>query len=401
MRLPEEHTPRLAQGQFNFISIKDEKPCFHLSAGQHNLGEGDLVEINFRQDKFQYKKFHYVGKYIDAPGYEEFSIQDMLMLSEKELEQLGLNEHVRTKISGTWSTVNVHELSIINCHNVVLKQSSKGLKQPENYIRALYTIQEIRSFRSGTPPRICDEAYLLEGLKLPKEQLSGVDLDDVDELNNLVGNIHKSYVNFDHRIVQFSDNYIITHEEFETYCFRFLCLFLMEKAIPEVDEFLNYHLRKHADSKKFSQKLEDYFLELCDHQTVRENLKVKVKYWIASDKLSQIGTVSVKQDINKTRQVIDNEFRNKKSKLFNSDKDYEFFAGLLTDYFEHKELVIPDRQIRLKRGSKTDIARSCKELHKNLSEKTLRSDTKYFSILRVLSVFSDDSDVTIYNALTK
>jgi len=83
--------------------------------------------------------------------------------------------------------------------------------------------------------------------------------------------------------------------------------------------------------------------------------------------------------------------------------DYFNFLELLTNFFEGAAYDLPERPIILKRGSKTKIAAIFNPLHKDLkmSEMMLKKDLEYLKIIRVLNVFSNQTDGDLYKAITR
>jgi len=87
---------------------------------------------------------------------------------------------------------------------------------------------------------------------------------------------------------------------------------------------------------------------------------------------------------------------------FVSEQDYNLFTDLLTNFFEYKPYTLPEKTIQLKRTCKTKVAKALGEIHKELSnENKLRTDTKYFQLIRVLSHFEKETEGDLYKALTR
>ena len=87
---------------------------------------------------------------------------------------------------------------------------------------------------------------------------------------------------------------------------------------------------------------------------------------------------------------------------FVSEKDYNLFTDLLTNFFEYKPYTLPETIIQLKRTCKTKVAKALGEIHKELSnENQLTTDTKYFQLIRVLSHFEKETEGDLYKALTR
>lgn len=86
---------------------------------------------------------------------------------------------------------------------------------------------------------------------------------------------------------------------------------------------------------------------------------------------------------------------------FVSEEDYILFTNLLTNFFEYKSYTLPETIIQLKRTCKTKVAKALGEIHKELSENKLSTDTKYFQLIRVLSHFEKETEGDLYKALTR
>lgn len=84
---------------------------------------------------------------------------------------------------------------------------------------------------------------------------------------------------------------------------------------------------------------------------------------------------------------------------FNSEKDYKEFILILHNFFNNEPYDIENLSIKLKRKTKTMVASVLRDIHKDLSERALKSDENFFQIVKVLSPFSDESNDKIYKAL--
>lgn len=104
----------------------------------------------------------------------------------------------------------------------------------------------------------------------------------------------------------------------------------------------------------------------------------------------------------KTKMIILESFYNKGeidwSFAFKQKKDFDTFITILTDFFTGTEYHLCDT-ISLKSSCKTRLARILKDIYMGLSEDKLRSNKKFFDIVRVLSPYKDDPN--LYNTLTK
>lgn len=86
---------------------------------------------------------------------------------------------------------------------------------------------------------------------------------------------------------------------------------------------------------------------------------------------------------------------------FKSEEDYSLFIDLLTKFFEYNPFTLPETVIILKRSCKTKVAKVLGEIHRELSENKLVSDTNYFSLIKVLNHFEKENDIDLYKALTR
>lgn len=126
---------------------------------------------------------------------------------------------------------------------------------------------------------------------------------------------------------------------------------------------------------------------------LRELKKIDV-----TDYLQNFG-YDITGEQNETKVYIDNEFKSIKERCF--DKGYNDFTNLLTNFFDSKNYSIPKKTIQLNARCKTPLAPVFNTIYRRLkSSKTpLKSDTKYFDIIRVLNHFAGLSDSEIYKTI--
>ena len=88
---------------------------------------------------------------------------------------------------------------------------------------------------------------------------------------------------------------------------------------------------------------------------------------------------------------------------FINERDFNLFVNLLTDFFNCKPYSLPKQTINLKKGCKTRFAKALNPIYKELSSdnKKMKTDKKFFQLIRVLSHFKDESDHKIYQAITR
>lgn len=109
------------------------------------------------------------------------------------------------------------------------------------------------------------------------------------------------------------------------------------------------------------------------------------------------------QTTGRTKELIENKInqidKNGWEYFFLHREDYEVVLSLLTSFFEQKEYRLPTSTIKLRRSSKTKIAKVLKSIHQDLSDEPLISDTEFLSIVRSMNHFKNDDN--LYNTLTK
>ena len=123
--------------------------------------------------------------------------------------------------------------------------------------------------------------------------------------------------------------------------------------------------------------------------------------------LSQVkGEKEEGNEIIKTRDVINKHIKTLDNNAgwgyaFKNENDYTVFLNLLTYYFTNESYKLPEIPIKLKRDCKTRLAKVLSPIHKELSEKPLKSDKEFFKILKVLNHFKNLSNVQLYDAITR
>jgi hypothetical protein len=87
---------------------------------------------------------------------------------------------------------------------------------------------------------------------------------------------------------------------------------------------------------------------------------------------------------------------------FRNENDMHKFADLLTEYFIRDNFEMPKEEIKLQRSCKTRLAKVLKEIHYDAkSKKTLRTDLKFYEIIKILDEFADLTNEQIYRFLIK
>lgn len=130
-----------------------------------------------------------------------------------------------------------------------------------------------------------------------------------------------------------------------------------------------------------------------------ESHKEQESELIRNDIDADKGTINTKDIIlNELNKIDKNEGWNY---AFRTENDFELFVNILTKYFTYSSYELPKEAIKLKVNTKTRIAACLKSLHNELSEVPLKSNNKYFEIIRTLNHFKGLNDNEIYKALNK
>lgn len=421
--------PKVAQAEFDKITIRGDDYCFRLRDRQHALSTNDLVEINIQYGKKEYKAIHYVGSYTGDSMQDAFTIDGQLLISNEDLDIFTNAD----ELTGSWSLINAFELSVKNCVRLITSLSINEIVRShfaDEYRGLLFKIVEKRIFDSGKVPETCTDEYLQQLLNLSDDELSKIDTDNITTLNGLVANINQRYVNNDHRIVRFDDNFIITLEEYPITYFRFLILSLLEAEIINVNVILNYHISKHSDIHQFYNELKAHYRNLPDvlkkidlkdtiwewieqsalHTAVSkpnesENMRVHGRVRGVNECVTEgVTRLSDRVTERVTRQFIANEInaidRIGWNYVFETERDYNVFLDLLANCFDNNTYTLPEKITRLKKGCQTRLGKTLRPIHKKFNGGGLM-DTKFFDILRNYNHFEGFSDDKMFAVITK
>ena len=125
----------------------------------------------------------------------------------------------------------------------------------------------------------------------------------------------------------------------------------------------------------------------------KEKLLSYREYWVTQ--LSSFDTEVVFQD--KTIQSIHELFEAGNvggwKYFFKSKSDREIIYKMLADHFQGKQVVFPSKVIEVKPKTKTKLAKLLRDVYWNNSEVTLRSNTEFHSIIRILKPFEEEQDI--------
>lgn len=277
------YKPKVSQAAFTRIEWYKEKWLFCVKInGEIDLKSNNLVKIDFKKNEIEYKFYHYVAYCVETNDFVGFTIDDELFLDESILIELKKNGNSYNEIIGFWSKDHPYELSISNCA-AILRQMQLDRHSP--LYKLLFELQELRNAEFERLPQICTKEFLHKTLNISMEELEFIDVFNIDKMNELLGGINETYVNYDSRVVHFNDSFILTHIHSEGSYFVFLCAFLSKMEIYNIDKFLDYHVAKHFDYKIFCIKLEDFITEFSENYQVRESVKNKVTQWISNKRI--------------------------------------------------------------------------------------------------------------------
>lgn len=88
--------------------------------------------------------------------------------------------------------------------------------------------------------------------------------------------------------------------------------------------------------------------------------------------------------------------------VFKTEPEFLFFVDLLAKYFSNNSYQLPTSQIMLNKSTKTRFAKVLREIHRDLSESKLISDSSFFNIIRTLNHFAVyEKDDDLYRVLIK
>ena len=154
------------------------------------------------------------------------------------------------------------------------------------------------------------------------------------------------------------------------------------------------------------------FTKLLSSRINKRLILLAEKYNDISKKISNINIlperkdlIQHKKDSSKTMELIIERFEIMDSKgwnyAFRSEKDFLSYVDLLSNFFEFQSYKLPKEKIILKKSTKSKVAITLGEIHKELSEKRLSEDFKFLELVSILNHFSDLSDKDIAKALSK
>jgi hypothetical protein len=173
---------------------------------------------------------------------------------------------------------------------------------------------------------------------------------------------------------------------------------------PEMGEFFNVGFRTHLQDKNLTlivtpEEVNMYYNEVSRYKneliSFIDNLLNK------PEKKEEELT----EPQNQTKKIIEDNFNNMDEQgweyAFRHKEDYKSFVDLLTKFFEQREYKLPDNIIKLKRDCKTKLAKTLRDIHRDLSEHKLRTDYNFFEIIRILNHFENLSNNELEKVLTR
>ncbi len=289
------------QGFFNKITIHEGKYCF-ISDRPNDLIENDEIEISIINKDTDYRHCHFIANPLKSTPENSFVIQENLLLNGSSDNQKIIDGFEDQKFFGRWSVLNKYELSIMRCSSVISNLLwNKPFKDffAQGYYDILYSIMERRIFDTGRIPVHCDIPYLLQRKLINIEEAKDFDIFNIQALNKLVSGYNKSYVNYDNRIVQFDDHFILTPDKYEFPYYTFLILQLKCVPISEMRKVLNYQALKHIDLQEFKDNIKDHFRDLPEELENTDRKEVIWEWVKSQDKPKEITKkITVKSENN-------------------------------------------------------------------------------------------------------
>ncbi len=286
------------QGDIKKITIRDGKYCFILNS-PIELQINESVSIVIVNESFRYNNIHIVFKIWNNSKESGFLISDDFYCQDGSNKIEIINRINSHPFSGRWSITNDIELSIINCAKIVRSLFyGKELDFSSDYYQTLYYIIEKRNFEQGISPVMCNAEYLIERALIRKKDAIKFNTFSIKELNRIVADINRSYVNYDHRIVEFYDHYILTPDKHEVAYYSFLALQICTVPIPVIRDVLDYQLLKHKDYAIFKTKIRDYYYDLHESLKTIERKEVLID-WIKSISLSKKKNKNIEEGSDK------------------------------------------------------------------------------------------------------
>lgn len=107
-------------------------------------------------------------------------------------------------------------------------------------------------------------------------------------------------------------------------------------------------------------------------------------------------------ELSPKRKEINDYFENAKEKYFD-ETAYDLFATMTTDYFEGREVRVPEVLIAMTNGTKTAFAQQMGIVYKKLSKPKchMRNNEEFFKILKSIDQFEGETSNQIYAALKR
>lgn len=86
---------------------------------------------------------------------------------------------------------------------------------------------------------------------------------------------------------------------------------------------------------------------------------------------------------------------------FINEDDFNRYAQILANYFINKRVINSDLEIRVKRKTKSRLAKTLRKIYNYSTEEQLKDNQDFYKLLKVLSVFKHLSDKEILSSLSK
>ncbi|MFO8065951.1 MAG: hypothetical protein R6U11_00070, partial [Bacteroidales bacterium] len=173
---------------------------------------------------------------------------------------------------------------------------------------------------------------------------------------------------------------------------------------PQTGEYISFGVKNHLKDKNTTltvepEEVNNYYNEVSQYKNEL------ISFIDSFSNKTEQKEEKLTEPQNPTKKIIEDHFSNIDEKgweyAFRYKEDYESFVSLLTKFFEQNEYKLPDNIIKLKRDCKTKLAKTLRDIHRDLSEHKLRTDYNFFEIIRILNHFEALSNNELEKTLTR
>ncbi len=180
---------------------------------------------------------------------------------------------------------------------------------------------------------------------------------------------------------------------------------LKSLEIPDKPDVFRIHLLHIFRINRYREDIESLpLLSICINVFARLSYLDKLNFYIESIKNDRPISRHVSNEnkiLKDIYAVFETMHSNGWSYSFYELSDFEEYCDLLVLFFQNVELEIPNHVIRQKERTATLVAQTLKEIYQNNNFKKLKSNERYFDLIRILSTFEQLSHEKNYNLMTK